>query len=221
MIDAEWVKTDERPSPVLLDDLTWGSGGGSAHNPYCTRAKPRCHFRGLFHSSKSDPSIVRESLRCRRRGIMRSKGRRQPREDKTQPSPCVRNKTQCARIRHERVNGNHEGRFENNYGRPMRRPTINDCARSLTFGTREARSPRTPDKVRFRLPERSGCSLVLSLRLWSVRAGSAAALVQELIQFGAILRGAEALQKFLEFAFLVFKAAQGFRTVLIERTIVA
>ena len=70
-------------------------------------------------------------------------------------------------------------------------------------------------------PLKRGGGLVSGMRLRSVWTRRAAALAQELVQFGAILRGAESLQEFLEFSFLVFKPAQRLGPVLIERTIVA
>ena len=47
------------------------------------------------------------------------------------------------------------------------------------------------------------------------------AFAQELIQFGAILRYAQPLKEFLELALLVFKAAQRFGAVFVERAIFA
>jgi hypothetical protein len=105
----------------------------------------------------------------------------------------------------------------------MRRPTISGLDLIGLYPARgKTCSPRaTPKGAALRPPERGGRSLGSSVRLRSVRARRAAAFVQELIQFGAILRRAEPLQEFLEVSFFIFEATQRFRTVLIERTIVA
>jgi hypothetical protein len=47
------------------------------------------------------------------------------------------------------------------------------------------------------------------------------AFAQEPIQFGAILRDAQPLQKFLELTLLVFKATQCVGAVFVERAIFA
>src|SRR5579863_8382165 len=78
---------------------------------------------------------------------------------------------------------------------------------------RSARWTALPDFAVMELP------LALRRRLRRFAAGAVAAFVHELVELGAILGKAQALQELLEFALFIFEPAQGFGAVIVEGAI--